>query len=394
MTSMPSTEPSFCRTVVSVALFRRPETFVSHENLQDIMNHAKSNSRLTSKTISEVICFEKMMAGSTLPPLTKVDFMAHLVTANDSEHLEFSVCFEYYKKLFEAVDDKSAFSTPFSAQDENNAKKYVAAAARAKSGGTTMGFEDSSIPTPVIQAFQRDESYSPRTTVERLREEVDYIKKTFIVQGGKQELNLDSRTRDVLLYALGRSIHPSAFRLAVDYANEVLRKHYTEFVKVSNPVTNKTKLVGAHVIGVSLVLAGLCWGILFALSKHNRAWRALGFLPVALGAALLFAAVCRLSVVLYPLGHYHLKPWSIQANNETRLSRIHPDNFPPASGDINWPSQYNRRFLVRKWFDKDGPIQDARLRYGEVVLVGQALWFGILCGVVVLVVLLPIPPRI
>ncbi|CZR51650.1 uncharacterized protein PAC_01527 [Phialocephala subalpina] len=403
MTSTSFVEPSFFRTLLNVITFRRPEKLPSAAALQIIRGQA-----ITSKSVPEEISFDTMMSGGTLPPITKAEFKTYLSSINDSEYVDFLECLEHYAKLFEAFDGKykSALSAPFTKEDEDITRAAVAAAVRASRAALanvpiTLGHSGpitpAHKPAPMVPNLPGTVA-SSSTVVQRLSEEANWIKDTFIVQHAPEQLNLDHRTREIILYALKRSNHPTAFGLAVECAKANLRRHYAEFLKVSAPTTNTTRIIMAYLISMSLLVSGIGFSFFVIFSKQSRFWRLLSFPLVSLGIALLYATQCRLSVVLYPLGHYQIKPWDIELNclSPERLSSIHPDNF--LAGEVDpesreWVQRYNRRFLIRKTFDKEGPIQDAQLRYGELMLVGQALWAGTLIGLVLVGGLLGVPPQ-
>lgn len=324
--------------------------------------------------------------------------MIYLRSVNDSEYLNFLECLEHYEKLFQAVKNKSALSTPFTKEDEDIARATVAAAVRASQAALpNVPIAVRYSGTESIQSVASEPTIArAEGVIERLREEADWIKDTFIVQDAPEQLNLDHRTREIILYALEHSNHPSAFGLAVECTNGALRRQYTEFLKVAAPVTKTTRIIMAYLISMSLLFAGIGYGAMMILSPYNRAWRILSFPLLSLGAAILYATIRRLSITLYPLGHYQIKPWDLETNTGERLSHIHPDNFLAGEFDPKsreWIQRYHRRFLIRKTFDKEGPIQDRQLRYGELVLIGQALWFGTLVGMVLVGCLLGVPPQ-
>ncbi|KAF8864649.1 hypothetical protein BDZ45DRAFT_669422 [Acephala macrosclerotiorum] len=395
MASISFAEPSFFRTFLNVVTFRCQEKLPSAAALQAIQGQA-----ITSKSVPEEISFDRMMSGGTLPPITKVEFMIYLRSVNDSEYLNFLECLGHYENLFQAFENKSALGPQFTKEDEDIARATIAAgvrASRAALANVPITVGNSNVIKPVHSMAPKPANVPAEGGVaERLHEEVNWIKDTFIVQDSPEQLNLDHRTREIVLYALERTNHPSSFGLAVECANGTLRRQYTEFLKVSAPVTNTTRIITTYLISMSLLVAGIGYGVMMVLSPYNRAWRVLSFPFLSLGVSIFYATFRGLSVVLYPLAHYQIKPWDLEINAGERLSHIHPDNF--LAGEVapesrEWVQRYHRRFLIRKTFDKEGPIQDAQLRYGELVLYGQALWAGTLVGLALVGGLLGLPPQ-
>ncbi|KAI6717162.1 hypothetical protein PZA11_001706 [Diplocarpon coronariae] len=409
-------------------------------------------------SIPEDINFDQMMMGATYPPLNKASFTSFLKhTDYNYENFRFWMLHEHYTKLFEAVSDehRPALSPTWTKEDEEYAKKAVNTQNRAAQfllvptgyppnllrssssystlgaisckdshytspsisygGNIAMGRSISETDMDVIAPFAKMESlsipiseyggYSNCATsaqadlpisVQNLWREVGYIVADYISPDGTHALNLSHNHRKILMYALERSNHPSAMKLAFDCADGVLRNDsYPKFLQLATPNMNRIRQKFAYSMGSLLIVMGISFAVVTTLSRLPRAWRLFAVPMIVLGVSTLYAARRGMCLVLHSLGHYQVKPWEVfNAEESKERERINPEvflggSYKPECRD--WVQRYNRRYAMRKIFDKEAPIQEPRIRDAQNVILGQGLFAGFVMSSIVVGFIMAIP---
>ncbi|KAK2626483.1 hypothetical protein QTJ16_003658 [Diplocarpon rosae] len=373
------------------------------------------------------------------------------------ENFRFWMLHEHYTKLFEAVSEehRPALSPVWTKEDEEHAKKatstqgaanraaqfllvpagyplnppksscsysslgaisyrgiHYASPSISDSGNIEMGRNVSETDMDVIAPFAKMESLSSPSSeyggysnytipagadlpisVQNLWKEVGHIVADYISPAGAYALNLSHNHRQMLIYALERSNHPSAMKLAFDCADGVLRNDsYPKFLQLATPNMNRSRQRFAYSMGFILVVLGTSFAVVMTLSCLSRAWRLLAIPMIVLGVSTLYAARHGMCLVLHSLGHYQVKPWEVFSDEEGE--RIKPEvflggSYKPECKD--WVRRYNRRYTLRKIFDKEAPIQEPRIRDAQTVIFGQGIFAGLIASVIIVGFIMAIP---
>jgi hypothetical protein len=184
------------------------------------------------------------------------------------------------------------------------------------------------------------------------------------------ELNLSNHDKFLLLYALQYSNHPTAFRVAVDYAYTFLRNNFPEYVKQAKQNANPPRQYFAIGLGQVLAFVGVAWAVAMAVACNARWIRVLASPFILLGVATWYGGLKGSCIVLHSLGHFQVKPWDIEGKD--------------------WRTLYKKRWYVRKVFDRELAVSEPVIRKGQNVVFFQGLWLGFVVTVVVMAACLPV----
>ena len=242
--------------------------------------------------------------------------------------------------------------------------------------------------------------FLPRLTslvsVMNLWKESQRIANAFILPNGPKQLNLSSRERELVLYALARNNHPTSFSVALRAADHVLRNDsYPKFLQLATPNMNRIRQQFAYSMGYLCIVLGIAYAGVISMSKAEREWRLFAIPLVVLGVATLYAARRGMCLVLHSLAHYQVKPWEVYDPEHAERAHANPEVFLGGkynSESRDWVQRYNRRYAMRKIFDKEAPVEEPRIRDAQNVIFGQGLFTGFLASVVVMAVFLSLPP--
>ncbi|KAL5317238.1 hypothetical protein ACEPPN_014333 [Leptodophora sp. 'Broadleaf-Isolate-01'] len=411
-------------------------------------------------SIPEDISFDRMMIGATFPPINMTGFKAFLTNIDyNVENLDFLLYIQHYTNLFEAVADeeKTALCPPWTKEDEETAKKAINNINKAShKSAPSAPLAQSNLPTPpgssgdessvgdlkydelqstppstsdgarhvsmgrsmsdadmdAIAPFARLDSLSTPAegfssdgapagpelpiSVMNLWKESQRIANAFILPNGPKQLNLSSRERELVLYALSRSNHPSSFSVALRAADHVLRSDsYPKFLQLATPNMNRIRQQFAYSMGYLCIFLGVVYAGVMSMSRAPREWRLFAIPLIVLGVATLYAARRGMCLVLHSLGHYQVKPWEVYDPEHAERAHANPEVFLGGkynSESRDWVQRYNRRYAMRKIFDKEAPVVEPRIRDAQNVIFGQGLFTGFLASLVVMAVFMSLPP--
>ncbi|KAI9056213.1 hypothetical protein LZ554_001141 [Drepanopeziza brunnea f. sp. 'monogermtubi'] len=222
--------------------------------------------------------------------------------------------------------------------------------------------------------------------VQNLWKTAEKIRTEYISTDGVHALNLSHMDREMTLYALERSNHPSAMRRAQKVADDVLRNDsYPKFLQVAKPDENPIrqrliKLVGWFLISASFIITGA-----FTMSHLPWMYRLIGIPFIVAGVASVYAARLGLCLVLYSFGTYQVEPWDLYTRaDEEERERINPEVFLAGKYKPerrSWVKKYNRRYALLKIFGHDAPVKEVRILNAQTVIAGQAIYLSVLVGV-------------
>ncbi|KAL2069256.1 hypothetical protein VTL71DRAFT_15594 [Oculimacula yallundae] len=233
-------------------------------------------------------------------------------------------------------------------------------------------------------------------SVMNLWKESERIAKAFILTDGPKQLNLSSKERELVLFALQRSNHPSSFAVALRAADQVLRNDsYPKFLQLATPNMNRIRQKFAYTMGYLCITLGIFYASIMSLTRARREWRLFGVPLVVLGVATLFAARRGMCLVLHSFGHYQVKPWEVHDPEHAERAHANPEVFLGGkynSESSDWVHRYNRRYAMRKIFDKEAPVEEPRIRDAQNVIFGQGLFTGFLGSVVIMAIFMSLPP--
>ncbi|KAI8959710.1 hypothetical protein F5Y11DRAFT_332155 [Daldinia sp. FL1419] len=398
--------------------------------------------------IPDALAFNRIINGGTCPPCTIRDFMNYLLYIEHSaENLQFFLWYRSYVKRFNearTLDTKLSPEWTQAMEDETTVKiqkdavekmrKQPKAVALFKGtafeNGTTDIAPDSRDPfstppstpstknAPSFLSGSRDLSYHSQSrdtfatagatqpfTIQPFRAEIDRIIATYIADDAPRQLNLSSREQKGVVQALAYTTHPSAFRtIAMSIEDTLRRQAHPNFIRWVIRNGNPIRVTFARSLGAGTILCATIGAIILTLSSAGRGWRALFSIGWVLGIATLIAAYKGMCVVLHGLHHRHVRPWELfdpaTSHDESELEdqgkepKGHSsfDSFGSANSyeDEPWVVRYERRWLLRKVFDREVWIQEPALRRIQDVifvqsLLGALLGAGVLTGIFVAV---------
>ncbi|KAI5464140.1 hypothetical protein BGZ63DRAFT_411935 [Mariannaea sp. PMI_226] len=396
-----------------------------------------------SSGIPDSLAFDKIMSGGTCPPMTVRDFMTYLVyVEHAAENLQFWLWYKDYAKRFgeattsdiglapewtEAMQQETVAKIrkenvdnlrkePTGAQifkgtdfDKHADEKVVDASnpfhtPPSSSRGEETVYSESNAPssnlasshqTQASEAFQAAGVRQP-FTIQPFREEINRVIVTYIMDGAPRQLNLSAPEQKAALTSLSHTTHPSAFRAVFKIVDSALRRQaHPNFVRWSICNGNPARVFFARSLGVGLIIAGIVIGILLTLSKARRGYRALAAIALVLGISTLVAAYKGMCVVLHGMHHRHVRPWELFVDSErpNSLDKQSFESFGSGNSyeDEPWVVKYEKRFFIRKIFDREVWIQEPALRQIQDTIFVQALLASVLLGGVMTAIFVAVP---
>lgn len=218
----------------------------------------------------------------------------------------------------------------------------------------------------------------------------------YIMDDAPRQLNLSAPEQKAAMLALSHTTHPSAFRGIFKTIDSSLRRQaHPNFVRWSICNGNPARVFFARALGVGLIIAGLMLGVILALSKAGRGYRALSAIALVLGISTLVAAYKGMCVVLHGMHHRHIRPWELFVDSEraNSLGKRSFESFSSSNSyeDEPWIVKYEKRNVVRKVFDREVWIQEPALRQIQDTIFIQAMLAAILLGGAITGILVAVP---
>ncbi|KAI0423090.1 hypothetical protein F5X98DRAFT_360187 [Xylaria grammica] len=389
---------------------RRNETSVECDEKADAS--LKSGYSGTSPGIPDALTFDRILNGGTCPPCTVRDFMNYLIyIEHAAENLQFYLWYRDYVRRFDAAPASETVLSPDwtrAMEEDTIARVQKDATGKAKkdapvarelfkgtdfekapgarvesrdpfatppgsSAGDTASLSGSQATSYVSQAGDAFSAVGVKQpfTIQPFRSEINRVIATYIVDDSPRQLNLSSCEQKAVVRALSYTTHPSALRtLSQNIENTLRRQAHPNFVRWSICNGNPARVTFARGLGVGTILVATAGSIILTLSKAGRGWRAPFAILWVLGIATLVTAAKGMCVVLHGLHHRHVRPWELFVeDNATGLEPLHEgkrsfDSFGSCNSyeDEPWVVKYQRRFYVRKVFDREVWIQEPALR--------------------------------
>ncbi|KAL9624696.1 MAG: hypothetical protein Q9160_001050 [Pyrenula sp. 1 TL-2023] len=290
------------------------------------------------------------------------------------------------------------FNTP--PRTPNGEKDSIAPSATAwiEDGSTMQSSGSRSYGKKAAEAFETAGQLQP-FTIRPFQEEISRVIAIYIGDGGARQLNLSAKERNVLLEALSKTTHPSAFRSVISTVEWSLRHQaHPNFIRWTICNGNRPRVLFARGLGIGGIVGGLAAAILLTLSSAGRGWRALSAIGFFIGIATLFAAVKGMCVVLHGMHHRHLRPWELfadadDASFETEMKKDSFDTLGSSSSyeDEPWVAKYDKRNVVRKVFDREVWIQEPALRQIQDTIFIQAIVVSLILSAVAAGVFVALP---
>lgn len=243
--------------------------------------------------------------------------------------------------------------------------------------------------------FRPELTMSP-VTIQPFREEVNRVIVSYIMDGAPRQLNLSAPEQKAALTALSHTTHPSAFRTLFKTVDSTLRRQaHPNFVRWSICNGNPARVFFARALGVGLIIIGIILGILLALSKAGRGYRAVAAIALVLGISTLVAAYKGMCVVLHGMHHRHVRPWELFVDSERsfNMDKRSFESFGSSNSyeDEPWVVKYEKRNVVRKVFDREVWIQEPALRQIQDTIFIQALLASVIFGGVLTAIFVAVP---
>lgn len=165
------------------------------------------------------------------------------------------------------------------------------------------------------------------------RSEVNRIAFHYIAPGSPRELNLSDRDRALVLYALQKTTHPSAFTLVKRMLDTQLRNQtHPNFIRWSICNGNRPRTIFLRSFAVTNIMIGFVIAIGLTLSSRNRYWRIFAALEWWFGITNLIAAYRGLCVLLHRRHTRNVRPWE-SADGDHR-SKHPPDDEEASLGNL------------------------------------------------------------
>ncbi|KAI1423435.1 hypothetical protein F5Y12DRAFT_716388 [Xylaria sp. FL1777] len=430
--------------------YRRP-SYVSKDDFGRNNNDAQSDGKVDaslksgrsglSSGIPEALAFDKIINGGTCPPCTVRDFMNYLIYIEHSaENLQFFLWYRDYVKRFDAAPDSETALSPEWTQameEETTAKIQKDAADKAKKGSRVAMeiFKGSDFEkAPEIRVESRDPFATPRRssagdsaslsgsqattyvsqvgdaffaagvkqpfTIQPFRSEINRVIATYIIDDSPRQLNISAREQKAVVSALSYTTHPSALRtLFQNIENTLRRQAHPNFIRWVICNGNPARVTFARGLGVGTILLATIGSIILTLSKAGRGWRALFAILFVFGIATLITAAKGMCVVLHGLHHRHVRPWELFTDdNATDIDELCDgkrsfDSFGSSNSyeDEPWVVKYQRRFYVRKVFDREVWIQEPALRQIQDTIFLQSMLSALLGAGVLAAIFVAVP---
>ncbi|KAB5528862.1 hypothetical protein GE09DRAFT_398666 [Coniochaeta sp. 2T2.1] len=248
-------------------------------------------------------------------------------------------------------------------------------------------------------------------TIQPFRAEIDRVVSTYIADRSPRQLNLSSKEQKTLLHALSSTTHPSAFRTVAASIEATLRHQaHPNFIRWSICNGNPIRVTFARSLGAGTILLSTLAAVLLTLSKVPRGYRAIPAVGWFVGVATLIAAWKGMCVVLHGLHHRHVRPWELFEDHQVEGGRSSSDSDTELNGgstkglkgfdtfgrsnsyeDEPWVVKYDKRFLLRKIFDREVWIREPALRQIQDVIFVQAVLGGVVAAGVVAGVFVGVP---
>ncbi|KAM5346898.1 hypothetical protein ACJ41O_009903 [Fusarium nematophilum] len=405
----------------------------------------RSERSIHSAGIPNSLAFDKIVNGGTCPPMTIRDFMTYLVyVEHAAENLQFYLWFKDYEQRFNAASTSDIVLAPEwtqAMQDEavlnirknhvNKMRKEPTAAEIFKgtdfekqassqdrvineadpfmtppqsrgedasvyaASNTIHSLNAASYMTQASEAFQAAGVRQP-FTIQPFREEINRVIVTYVMDDAPRQLNLSSSEQKAAMQALSHTTHPSAFRGLFKSVDSSLRHQaHPNFVRWSICNGNPARVLFARSLGVGLIVAGIAIGVIIALSKLGRGYRALAAIALVLGISTLVAAYKGMCVVLHGMHHRHVRPWELFVDSENvgNLDKRSFESFGSSNSyeDEPWVIKYEKRNIVRKVFDREVWIQEPALRQIQDTIFVQAMLASVLLGGLLTAILVAVP---
>ncbi|KAI8627841.1 hypothetical protein F5Y19DRAFT_465484 [Xylariaceae sp. FL1651] len=431
--------------------YRRPD-FVDKDELRRSESSAdsdeKSNASLrsgrsgASSGIPDALTFEKIINGGTCPPCTIRDFMNYLVYIEHSaENLQFFLWYRNYVKRFteapatelalapewtqtmeeeiitkiqrDAADkikkDNPAGIEIFKGTDFEKApemqvenKDPFSTPPQSSAGDSASflsGSQISGYRTQAQDAFSAAGAKQP-FTIQPFRAEINRVIATYIIDGSPRQLNLSAREQKAIVQALSYTTHPSAFRtLSRNIENTLRRQAHPNFIRWTICNGNPARVTFARGLGAGSILLATVGAIVLTLSRAGRGWRALFAILWVFGIATLITAAKGMCVVLHGLHHRHVRPWELFIDDDTSaVERLCEgkrsfESFGSSNSyeDEPWIVKYDRRFYVRKVFDREVWIQEPALRQIQDTIFLQSILSALLGAAIFTAIFVAVP---
>ena len=179
------------------------------------------------------------------------------------------------------------------------------------------------------------------------RSEVNRIAFHYIAPGSPRELNLSHRDRALVLYALQKTTHPSAFTLVKRMLDTQLRNQtHPNFIRWSICNGNRPRTIFLRSFAVMNIMISFLIAIVLTLSSRNRYWRTFAALEWWFGITNLIAAYRGLCVFLHRRHTRNVRPWE-SADGDHR-SKHPPDDEEANLGTLSLKYEDTRtRWLVK-----------------------------------------------
>ncbi|KAA8908640.1 hypothetical protein FN846DRAFT_653865 [Sphaerosporella brunnea] len=398
--------------VYNVFSYRRPN-FVSRlpssnasqcESEYALQGLSESGSGLSNGNISgipDALSFDRIIEGSTCPPMTCRDFMSYLIYVEHcAENLQFYLWYKDYVQRFEKLPEREKELSPehkpkFAVEDHEeplpahtNATvtrevqrfvNNVFATHGSKTSGlkapspawapggdsentsplfsppNSMGHNSYCAITPFAysgtvslndvnhkqvasETFEGvDVKWQP-FSIQPFRDEISRIIAIYLAEGAPRELNLSSRDRQAVIKALARTTHPSALKHVKDHIEDLLRfQSHPNFIRWSICNGNKPRVAFAVGLGTFCILGGILSSLIVTLGSVGRGWRAFGAIGWLLGSATLFAAMKGMCVVLHGRHRRHVRPWELW--NDDAEMKGSKDSFETSSSTNSYEDE-------------------------------------------------------
>lgn len=300
------------------------------------------------------------------------------------------------------VSSQSEGKNPFGDSQADLEEKHSLESAEPPRTGVagTIGTMKTNWSKDASTAFEEAGCKFQPFTIQPFREEMSRIITIYVADGAPRQLNLSARERTALLHALETTTHPSAFRNVIKTVEWTLRRQaHPNFIRWSICNGNRSRVIFARGLGISLILIGIIVGILITISSAGRGWRVMTLIPFLIGISTLIAAWKGMCVVLHGMHHRHLRPWELFEDqqfprySEEGLRSVSMESVSTKSNsyeDEPWVATYGKRNIIRKIFDRETWIEEPALRQIQDTIfiqsllgafVASAVLVGIFCAV-------------
>jgi hypothetical protein len=195
---------------------------------------------------------------------------------------------------------------------------------------------------------------------------------------------------------LETTTHPSAFgQVKKTIESSLRRQSHPNFIRWTICNGNRARVIFARGLGISGILGGILFALLFTLSKAGRGWRAFAAIPLLIGISTLVAAYKGMCVVLHGLHHRHLRPWELFDDPESELEQKKDslDSYFSSNSyeDAPWVVKYEKRNVVRKIFDRELWIEEPALRQIQDTIFLQSVLAAVLFAGVITAIFVAVP---